>query len=172
MKKILFLIVLLSSFTVSCGGDSVPVSDSVFPSAIERNLEIKESPEPASPSIEDQIVQETELFIQSSPNSICHGDSLTVSLNLGNTEKRMVYLEKKVEREGKVPPLAGENIHFSTIDITANQSQTYVFKIDEVMQNTKGDNTLKVTPGIYLLQLVTASGSAVAGGQFEVKECL
>jgi hypothetical protein len=178
----LFFVSILSFSVIGCTQpiQSNPSPSNSQPGATSSPLEtplessspvMQETPSPGPVVEATAAPQDEHYFAEAKPSSVCYGETVNVSARLNNGLKNL-FLEQKVNREGKVPPLAGKYILLKSFGETEeDQVVNHSFRIEQKMLDVDGEKMLDVTPGVYLIRLVTSIGEFINAGSVTVKAC-
>lgn len=113
----------------------------------------------------------TEYFVKVEPTTVCLGDTLTFSAHLPEAGAKSLFLEKDLNREGKVPYFAGPYALVQRFDTKENADIHYTFALTDPMPDAEAQKTLAIQPGKYLLHLVHDDGEITGVDYITVTEC-
>ena len=133
-------------------------------------------PESSLPPVEPSLVEATAAppsayFLKVEPTTACLGDTLSFSAHLQKAGAKSLFLEKDLNREGKVPYFAGPYVLVQRFDTQENANIQYDFTLTDPMPDAEGSKTLAISPGKYLLHLVYDDGEITGVDYITVKAC-
>lgn len=162
----------LSACQIGVGIGSVP---SPLPSS---QSSIRQAPLPKSslPPLDPPLTEATAAppladFLKVEPTTLCLGDTLSFSAHLQKAGAKSLFLEKDLNREGKVPYFAGPYVLIQRFDTEENANIHYDFTLTDPMPDAESSKTLAISPGKYLLHLVHDDGEITGVDYITVTEC-
>lgn len=130
------------------------------------------TPSPFTPTTEITPSPVSNTFLKVSPTSACIGDEVAVSAQLSHNDTYALYIERPDPIEVKVPPLFGKHVQLAELQFAAGSPTAYRFRLQDKLQDLKKpEKTLDLTPGQYVLHLVSDSEIIGVGG-LTVKNCM
>ncbi len=127
------------------------------------------SPEPFIP-IETTAPLSFDVFLTAEPKELCFGEIVTVKGKYDSDNVFSIYLEKKVMRDGKIPPLYNEHILLGKVTIKKGVEFLYPFTVQKQMRDAGDQHVLNVSPAEYFVRVVTSS-ETLGAGVITIKDC-
>lgn len=129
------------------------------------------TPSPLNVVPEATAAPPTGYFVKIVPTTVCIGDTLTFSAHLQRAGVKSLFLEKDLNREGKVPYFAGPYVLVQRFDTGENAPIHYSFTLTTPMKDADGEKTLAIQPGKYLMHLMYENTEITGVSYITVTEC-
>lgn len=171
-KWILLGILGLSACQIGVGTGASPTPQPSTQPTVSQTPLPESSMPPWDPSLaEATAAPPSAYFLKVEPTTVCLGDTLSFSAHLQKAGAKSLFLEKDLNREGKVPYFAGPYVLVQRFDTQENANIQYDFTLTDPMPDAESAKTLAIPSGKYLLHLVHEDGEITGVDYITVTEC-
>ena len=129
------------------------------------------TPSPPAVIPEATAAPPTGYFVKITPTTVCVGDTLTFSAYLQRSGVKSLFLEKDLNREGKVPYFAGPYVLIQRFESEKDAHINHAFTLTDPMKDADGEKTLAMQPGKYLMHLMYENTEITGVDYITVTEC-
>ena len=129
------------------------------------------SPEPFIPTFTPTPVPSNfNIFFESEPKELCFGETLTVKGKYDADNTFSIYLEKKVMRADKLPPLYNEHVLLSKVNVKKGVEFLYPFTVQKQMRDAGDQHILNLSPTEYFV-IFQSETLDTYGTRLTIKDC-
>jgi hypothetical protein len=110
------------------------------------------------------------IFFESEPKELCFGETVTVKGKYDSDTTFSIYLEKKVMRADKLPPLYNEHVLLSKVNVKTGVEFLYPFTVQRQMRDAGDQHVLNISPAEYFV-VIQSETLDTYGTRISIKDC-